>query len=127
MSDQTENEGDISEEFRTLGENLLKTLRTVWESPELKKLQQEIEAGLTQLGATLKEEASTFNESPTGQQLKSDFEDLRQRVRSGELETKAREELLNTLRLVNAELDKAASRWSRSNAGSEENQQPPSS
>jgi hypothetical protein len=127
MSDQTENEGNLSEELRALGENLIKTLRSVWESPELKKLQEEMEEGLNQLGTTLKEEASSFKESPTGQQLKSDFEDLRQRVRSGELEAKAREELLNTLRMVNAELDKAATRWSRSNISSEDEQQPPSS
>jgi hypothetical protein len=126
MSDQTENEGNLSEEFRVLGENLLKTLRSVWESPEFRKLQQEMEEGLAQLGTTLKEETSSFKESPAGQQLRSDFEDLRQRVRSGELEAKAREELLNTLRMVNAELDRAASRWSQSNIDSEEKQQPPS-
>jgi hypothetical protein len=127
MSDQKESEGNLSEELRALGENLLKTLHSVWESPELKKLQQEMEEGLTQLGTTLKEEADSFKDSPTGQQLKTDFEDLRQRVRSGELEAKAREELLKTLRMVNAELDKAASRWSRSHINSEEEQQPPSS
>lgn len=127
MSDQTGNEGNLSEELRALGENLLKTLRSVWESPEFKKLQQEMEEGLTQLGTTLKTETTTLRESPAGQQLKSDFEDFRQRVRSGELEDKAREELLKTLRLVNAELDKAASRWSRSNISSEDEQQPPSS
>lgn len=127
MSEQPEGEGNLSEELRALGENLLKTLHSVWESPELRKLQQEMEEGLTQLGTTLKTEANSFSESPAGQQLKSDFEDLRQRVRSGELEAKAREELLKTLRMVNAELDKAASRWSRSNIDSEEKQQPPSS
>jgi hypothetical protein len=127
MSDQPESEGNLSDEFRVLGENLLKTLHSVWESPELRRLQKEIEDGLTQLGTTLKAEASAFDESPAGQQLKSDFEDFRQRVRSGELEAQAREELLKTMRMVNAELDKAASRWSRSNIDSEENQQPPSS
>jgi hypothetical protein len=81
---------------------------------------------LTQLATTLKAEASSFNESPTGQQLKTDFEDLRQRVRSGEAEAKAREELLKALKLVNTELDKAVSRWGSANTSSEDNQKPPS-
>ena len=127
MSDQTGSEGNLSEELRALGENLLKTFHSVWESPEFNKLQKEMEEGLTQLGTTLKAETSAFKESPAGQQLKSDFEDFRQRVRSGELEDKAREELLKTLRMVNAELDKAATRWSRTNIRSEDEQQPPSS
>lgn len=126
MTDNPQNEGNLSEEFRTLGENLLKALHSVWDSPERRNLQQEIEDGLTQLATTLKAEASTFNESPAGQQLKSDFEDLRQRVRSGEAEAKAREELLKALKLVNAELDKAVSRWGDTNSSSGENQKPPS-
>lgn len=126
MTENPQNEGKISDEFRTLGENLLKALNSVWDSPERKKLQQEIEDGLNQLATTLRSEASTFNESSTGQQLKSDFEDLRQRVRSGEAEAKAREELLKALKLINAELDKVTSRWSGTSSSSEEKTKPPS-
>jgi len=126
MSENPQNEGNISDEFRALGENLLKALHSVWDSPERVKLQQEIEDGLNHLATTLKSEASTFSESSTGQQLRSDFEDLRQRVRSGEAEAKAREELIKALKLINAELDKATSRWSGTNSGSDENQKPPS-
>ena len=126
MTENPQNEGNISEEFRALGENLLKTLHSVWDSPERKRLHQEIEDGLTQLATTLRAEASSFNESPTGQQLKSDFEDLRQRVRSGEAEAKAREELLKALKLINDELSKAASRWGGADTSSEDSQKPPS-
>ena len=126
MNENPQNEGNISDEFRAMGENLLKALNSVWDSPERKKLQQEIEDGLNQLATTLKSEASTFSDSPTGQQLKSDFEDLRQRVRSGEAEAKAREELLKALKLINAELDKVTSRWGGTKPGSEENTKPPS-
>lgn len=127
MTENPQNEGNLSEEFRALGENLLKTLHSVWDSPERRKLQQEIEDGLNQLATTLKSEASSFNESTTGQQLKSDFEDLRQRVRSGEAEAKAREELLKALKLINTELDKVTSRWGDTNASSDESQKPPAS
>jgi len=126
MTENPQNEGNISDEFRTLGENLLKALNSVWDSPERKKLQQEIEDGLNQLATTLKSEASTFSESPKGQQLKSEFEDFRQRVRSGETEAKAREELIKALKLINAELDKVTSRWSGTDPSSGESQKPPS-
>jgi len=127
MTENPQNEGNISDEFRAIGENLLKALNSIWDSPERKKLQQEIEDGLNQLATTLKSEASTLSESPTGQQLKSDFEDLRQRVRSGEAEAKAREELLKALKLINAELDKVTSSWGGTSTKSEENTKSPPS
>lgn len=110
--DNPENPNDIADEFRALGENLARTLRTAWESPERKKLQDEIEQGLAELTAKLRVEAETFQQSTTGQQLKSDLDDLRQRVQSGEAADKAREELLKALKIINTELEKAVSRWS---------------
>jgi len=103
-------EQNLDDEFRSLGQNLAELLRSAWESPERKRVQQEIEEGVIELAAALKKEVATFHESPTGQQLKSEVDELRQRVRSGEAGARIREELLNALRLVNAELRKAASR-----------------
>jgi hypothetical protein len=107
MTENPGPESDIASEFRQLGENLVNTLRSLWESPERQRLQDEIENGLGELASTLKVEASTFKESPAGQRLKSDLQDLRQRVDSGEV----REELLKTLKFINSELQKAASHW----------------
>jgi hypothetical protein len=91
--DNPERPNDIADEFRQLGENLVQALRSAWESPERQKLQDEIEAGLDQFATTIKQEADSFQESPTGQRLKSDIEDFRQRVESGEVVDKARDEL----------------------------------
>ena len=124
MSETPKPETDIAEEFRLLGENLVKTLKAAWESPERKKLEQEIEAGLSQLASTLKIEADNFKEGETHQRLKSDFDDLRQRVRSGEAAEKARDELIKALRLVNAELDKAFSSRDASESKDKENEKP---
>jgi predicted component of type VI protein secretion system len=101
--------GDLADEFRNLGENLKTFFQTAWESEERKKLQQEIEAGMAELGKSLSQAASEFKAGPAGQQLKSDFEDLHERVRSGEVENKIRAELLSVLRTVNTELEKAFS------------------
>lgn len=100
---------DIADEFRLLGENLVQALRSAWESPERQKLQDEIETGLNQFAATIKQEADSFQQSQTGQQLKSDLEDLRQRVESGEAVDKARDELVKVLKAINAELEKFTS------------------
>jgi hypothetical protein len=122
MSESTPSEDKLAEEFRNLGKNLVDAFRTAWETPERKKLQQDIESGLNELGNTLKEEYDTFSESPTGQRLKADVEDMRERVRTGEAETKVRNDLLVALRTVNDELQKVINRWSASQpseAGSE--------
>ena len=114
MSENQTPENDLVNEFRTLGKNLVEALRTAWDSPERKKLEKEISDGLNDLTNTLNTEAKNFKESPTGQQLKSDFEDLRQRVSSGEVENQVRNELLSALRTVNQELQKVTTRWGES-------------
>jgi hypothetical protein len=110
MNETPKPEDNLTEEFRSLGRNLLNTLQTAWERPERKNLQQEIENGLNELLNTLRNEAGNIASSPTGQKVKTEAEDLRQRVQSGEVDTALRSELLKALQTVNAELKKAASR-----------------
>lgn len=127
MNEKPNPEENLTDEFRNLGENLIKTISAAWERPERKKLQQEIEEGLTEMAKTIKKETDSFKESPTGQQFKTDVEDLRQRVRSGEAETAIRSELLKALRTINAELDKAVNRIKedKPTSGAEKPPEPP--
>jgi ElaB/YqjD/DUF883 family membrane-anchored ribosome-binding protein len=97
---------DLGNEFRKLGDNLKNIFQSAWESAERKKLQQEIEAGLNEVGKSLNQAVSEIKESPAGQQLKEDARDLHERMRSGELESKARNELRSVLHQVNEELQK---------------------
>jgi hypothetical protein len=120
--------GDVAEELRALGKNLKDALQSVWESEERKKLQDEIRAGLADLGVTLNEAADDFKRSQAGQQLKEDMVDFRGRVHSGEVSTKIHDELINALRAANLELSKmgtkrADSPASQSGPGSEEKEQ----
>ena len=114
MNIEKENEGNLSEEFRKLGKNLVDAAQTAWESPERKKLQSELEKGLSEFQGAMKEEIDHWRESPTAKQVKADIEDVRERVRSSELEQNIREELLVALQSVNAELEKIGSRWTAS-------------
>ncbi len=113
MTDQNEDRtpgGNVADELRVLGENLLAALREAWSSPEKRKLQEEIETGLVDLGSSLKKAASEFETSPTGQRMKAEMEDFGERVRSGEVESKLRSELLQVLKTINTELEKVTSR-----------------
>src|SRR5512139_2714442 len=110
MEDQPNPEESLADEIHNLGQNLIKTLHAAWDRPERKNLQQEIEEGLSELAQTLQQEADTFVESPTGQRMKSDLEELQQKVRSGEAETEIRSELLEVFKVVNTELQRFVSR-----------------
>lgn len=113
MSETTEPQdefksGDLASEFQELGSNLKKIFLSAWESEERKNFQVELEEGLSDLGDSLKQTAQEIHDSETGQRVKAEAEDLRDRVRSGEVEEKIREDLLTALHKVNAELKKVS-------------------
>jgi hypothetical protein len=111
MSDDNQNDNktqndDIGEQLNELGKNLRETLRTAWESDDRRKLQQEIETGLTNLRDSLNQAAKDFTNSQAGQNLKEDVKDLHDRWQTGEVGSKVRSEVAEALRTVNKELQK---------------------
>ena len=131
MSEIPPTEPDLGDELRSLGKNLSDFLRAAWASEERKRVQQDIESSLSELGKTIDKAANDFSASETGQRLKtdihkaasdfatsetgqrlkSDVQDLHKRVQTGEVQQKARTELLEALKKVNQELTKAANKW----------------
>ncbi len=112
MSDSNPNENktpndSISDQLNELGKNLREALQSAWESDERRKLQKEIEDGLANLGDSLSQAAKDFSNSPTGQNLKEDVKDMQERWRTGEVRSKVHTELVDALRKVNNELQKA--------------------
>jgi plasmid stabilization system protein ParE len=110
MDETPRHEGEISEEFRKLGSNLKEALEAAWNSPERQRLEQEIKAGLREAAETLAGLAGEAAESETGKKLRSEIESLGDRVKSGELEAKIREDVLAAVRSLNAELERARGR-----------------
>ena len=113
MSESNPNENktpgdDIGEQLNELGKNLRDALRTAWESDERRKLQQDIEVGLTNLRDSLNEAAMDFSNSQAGQNLKEDVKDLHERWQTGEVGSKVRSEIAEALRTVNQELQKTS-------------------
>jgi len=112
MSEERQPEDNLGDEFRTLGNNLLGALRSVWDSPERKRLTEELETNLNEFSATLRKEVESFNESPTGQRLKDDVDTIGGKVRSEINDSRIKDDLLSALRSANNELAKVIERWS---------------
>lgn len=107
MNDSNPSGGtNLADELSAFGKNLIDVLRAAWDRPERQKLQQEIESGISELGSTLRKEAQSVSDSQVGQRIKAEVDDLSERVRSGQVETKVREELINALQTINLELAK---------------------
>jgi hypothetical protein len=101
---------EVIDELRDLGRNLRNVLQTTWDSEERKKLTKELETGLNELGITLSQATKEFSGSPAGQTLKEDVKDFQERLRTGEVESKVRDEVLGALRMANNELKKVISK-----------------
>lgn len=119
MDETNETPSDLTAEIRRLGDNLKEVFRTAWESEERKKIQDEIETGLSELGTILKDATDEFTQGSTGQSLKAEVEDFQDRVRSGEVQSKMRTDFLTALQLINRELEKAASQVTGQPSGAE--------
>ncbi|MCC6188727.1 MAG: hypothetical protein IT318_06805 [Anaerolineales bacterium] len=100
-------EDDLLAEFRQLGRNLVAAARSAWESDESQKLRQEIKVGLAALEAGLRQASAEVTSGETGQRIKAEVEDFSERVRTGQVESQLRNDLLAALRKVNEELQKA--------------------
>ena len=115
-----ESTGDVSSEWHDLGQNLKEIFQNTWESAERQKLQKDIESGLADFANSVNKAVDEFKVSPTGQRLKSDVEDLHERVKSGEVEGKAKQELAMILQKINAELGKISEQEPKSGEVKEE-------
>jgi ElaB/YqjD/DUF883 family membrane-anchored ribosome-binding protein len=102
---------DLGSEFRELGENLKNLFRTTWESEEAQRFRDEFKEGLGELGKTMDETADEFRHGETGQRLRGEAEEFKQRVRSGEFESQARSEIRKALRMINTELENMMQNW----------------
>ncbi len=124
MKEEQQPEDNLGDEFRTLGNNLLGALRSVWDSPERKRLTEELETNLNEFSATLRKEVESFNESPTGQRLKDDVDTIGGKVRSEINDSRIKDDLLSALRSANNELAKVIERWSNPSSDSAQQSAP---
>lgn len=113
MSEETTDQSNsLRDEFQALGENLKSMFSAAWESEERKKFQSEIEAGMRELGNTMNDLADDIRSSQAGETLRREANEFHERVKSGEVEEKAREEIVNVLQGLNVEIGKAVDKMS---------------
>ena len=112
MTEKHTPEDSFDTEFHNLGKNFVGALRAAWDHPERKRMEDEIVKGLSELGATIKNEADSFDASAAGQRIKSDVKDFSERVRSPETYSKVRNELIGILKKANAEMEKIIEKMS---------------
>lgn len=108
--DSTSASGNISDQLNELGKNLRQVLQSAWQSEERKKLQNEIEEGLKEMSASLNQAAQDFSSTPAGKTISDDVKDFQERWRTGQVQSKARSEIMDALRKVNDELQKVVKR-----------------
>jgi hypothetical protein len=125
MTEPQSSERNIADEIRELGKNLTEVMRTIWESPERKKFQNDILTSISDLGTTLKQEADTFINSPTGQRIKSNADGIRKGIRREEVEARVRGELLSALRMANSQLRQAIEHMESGGTSEAAQQNPP--
>jgi hypothetical protein len=105
MSDKNPNpQPDITAQFRELGENIKNFIQAAWESEESQNFRQELQNGLNEFGRVTDEAFEEFKASETGQKIKAEADDFINRVETGEVEAKAREEISKVLSFINKEL-----------------------
>lgn len=107
--EQTPTEGDgLTDELRDLGQNLSQVLQAGWASEGRRRLQRQVEDGLADLAHAVGRAAREFAASPEGRRLEDDLRGFGDRLRSGEIESEIRSDLVDVLRRANVELQKAA-------------------
>ena len=117
MSENPKPEESLVGEFRRLGLNLVSALQAAWETPERKRFQDEMSQGLNDIGQTINREAEKLASSSTGKQIRTEVEQIGERIRSTETQEKVRSELLKALQTANNEIQGVIDRWSAKETG----------
>lgn len=113
MTDQqnTTPQGSLGDEIREFGKSLGDFFKSAWDSEERKEVEEDITGALNEVADTFRQLADDITTGETGQQLKSEYEDLKERIDSGELTEKTHSEISKAIRGVKEELDTISDKW----------------
>lgn len=105
MTEENNKSSEIKDAFTDLGKSLKNILNTAWDSDERTQVQEQIEYGLSDLGSALETFAKDLSNSDAGQKIIDGVEDFGDRLRSGEVEEKAKADLVKAIDYLNEKLD----------------------
>jgi hypothetical protein len=111
MTEENKTNNEIKDAFKDLGKNLKKAVNSAWDSEERTHVQEQIEYGLSDLGSALETFVQDVSNTDAGQKLKDGAEDFGERLRSGEVEKKAKADLVKAIDYLNEQLDKLSDKF----------------
>jgi hypothetical protein len=97
---------EMLEELHSLGRQLSKAIRSLWESEESQKLRQEIGDGFVELGRQLDSAVKSAQESEAAQQFSEQVKETVEKARASDVASQLEEGLVTGLREMNAQLSK---------------------
>lgn len=114
MAENETPEAKIQAEFHRLGKNIREAVEVAWGSEDRKRVSEQIESGLNEVGDVISQTAQEFTESDSAQRIREDIEDISERIRSGEVARKLEADLITILQSMNVEIEKATEKSSSS-------------
>jgi methyl-accepting chemotaxis protein len=115
MTEDQKPSSSLKDEFEQLGTNIRDALQGAWGSEERKHLSEEIQKGLSEIGNALTKVADDLQQNETVQKVSSEVDEFAEQVRSGEVASKLRAEIVEALQSLNRELEGWIQRWNTEN------------
>jgi hypothetical protein len=109
---------DVTEEFKRLGRQFGAALESLFSSEEARKIEQDIRDGVKSFATEVEKTVREVSSSPAAERLRTDAVDLKNRVETGDVGRKAQATLVEGLRWLSAELERAADSFSKPAPGS---------
>ena len=96
-------------EIQSLGQQLAKAVKTMWDSEDSRKLRQEIGDGFVELGRQVDDAVKTAQESETAQQLSEQVKETMEKARKSDITATLEQGLTEGLHELNVQLAKMVS------------------
>jgi hypothetical protein len=112
MSEEPKSKSSLEQEFDALGKNIREALEGAWGSEERKRLSEEIQRGLNEIGSSLGKVADDLQQNETVQKVSAEVDEFADQIRSGEVADKLRSGTLEVLQSLNRELEGWIEGWS---------------
>jgi hypothetical protein len=97
---------EMLEELHSLGRQLSKAVKSLWESEDSRKLRQEIGDGFVELGMQLDSAVKSAQESEAAKQFSDQVKETVERARVSDVASQLEEGLVTGLREMNEQLSK---------------------
>ena len=98
--------GEVLRELETLGQQLVTTVRSLWESEESRNLRQEIGQGFVQLGREIDAAMISAQQSEAAKQFSEQIKDTVDKARESDMADKLEQGLVSGLRELNEQISR---------------------